>query len=101
MDQFSGTASEFSPSGGSRQGHPPSAAARRCRKKFLRYFGDGFRDETFHAWERDYKVDAHEHWSEVLDPKSFRALLRKGEFSEIAKRAIGVESRTHLVFSFE
>jgi hypothetical protein len=26
--------------------------ARRCRQKFLRFFPDGFRDETYFAWER-------------------------------------------------
>lgn len=78
-----------------------SAGALRCRRKFLRLFPDGFYDETYLAWERDYKWDAHERWMEVLDPSSYRSLLRKRDYAEIAALAIGVEARTHLIFSFE
>ena len=48
----------------------------RCRRKFFRLFPHGFRDETYQAWERDYKVDAHESWERVLDHRHYRALLR-------------------------
>jgi hypothetical protein len=37
-----------------------SAQALRCRRKFLRFFPDGFRDETYIDWERGYKWTAHE-----------------------------------------
>jgi hypothetical protein len=73
----------------------------RCRKKFLRAFPKGFRDETYIAWERGYKWEAHERWEETLDRASFRKLLRDGMDAEIAKFAAGVESRTNLLFSFE
>ena len=73
----------------------------RCRRKFLHYFPGGFRDEKYIDWERDYKWRAHEQWNEMLGQEIFRALLRKREFSEIAARAVRIESRTNLIFSFE
>jgi len=36
--------------------------ARRCRRKFLRFFPGGFQDETYLAWERDYKWNANREW---------------------------------------
>jgi hypothetical protein len=53
------------------------------------------------SWERDYKWHAHEQWNEVLDRDAYRALLRRGEFAEIAAHAVRIESRTNLIFSFE
>lgn len=38
---------------------------------------------------------------ETLDQQAHRALLRAGSFDEIAKRAVQIESRTNLLFSFE
>ena len=78
-----------------------SAAALRCRKKFLRFFPKGFYDETYIAWERDYKWTAHKTWQEVLDRDTHHELLAKRQFLEIASRAVRVESRTNLLFSFE
>lgn len=78
-----------------------SAGALRCRRKFLRFFPGGFRDETYIDWERGYKWTAHEQWSEALDRANFHSLLRAGEFAEIAARAVRIESRTNLLFSFE
>ena len=79
----------------------PSAGAVRCRRKFLRFFPEGFRDEKYVDWERGYKWTAHEQWNELLDRDAFRSLLRDGEFSEVAARAVRLESRTNLLFSFE
>jgi hypothetical protein len=78
-----------------------SAQALRCRRKFLRFFPAGFRDETYIDWERGYKWTAHEQWSEVLSRNTFRDLLKQREFAEIAARAVRIESRTNLLFSFE
>jgi hypothetical protein len=78
-----------------------SSSARRCRAKFLRHFPKGFHDETYIDWERDYKWSAHVRWKESLSHEIFRALLRKGEYQAIAGRAIAIESRTNLLFSFE
>ncbi len=78
-----------------------TAAAKRCRRKFLRIFPKGFRDETYVDWERDYKWEAHEAWRERLGRTRYRALLRDGNFAEAASRAVRIESRTNLLFSFE
>lgn len=72
-----------------------------CRRKFLRFFPGGFRDETYLDWERDYKWAAHERWTEALGEEDFRQLVEQEQFSEIALRAVRVESRTNLLFSFE
>src|SRR4051794_19850071 len=76
-------------------------SARRARRTFLHYFPDGFRDETYLAWERDYKWEAHRAWNRVLDRDTFRALRREGRHEEIAATAVRIESRTNLLFSFE
>jgi len=73
----------------------------RCRRKFLRFFPGGFIDETYIDWERSYKQKAHERWAQELDREEFGSLLSNNEFSEIAKRAVAIESRTNLLFSFE
>ena len=75
--------------------------AKRCRRKFLRFFPKGFQDETYVSWERGYKWKAHEQWNELLGQKEFQALLRKKDYSDIAARAVRIESRTNLLFSFE
>jgi hypothetical protein len=79
----------------------PSAGARRCREKFLRFFPAGFRDPTYVAWERGYKWEAHERWEESLGRLAFRSLVRSSAYAEIASRAVRIESRTNLLFSFE
>jgi hypothetical protein len=79
----------------------PSSRGGPARRKFLRFFPEGFRDETYLAWERDYKWKAHEEWNRMLNQVTFRSLLRKGDFTEIAARAVRIESRTNLLFSFE
>jgi len=89
----------------SRPGRRPATAAgaERCRRKFLRFFPGGFRDEKYVAWEREYKWESHERWEEALGRGEFRRLLRRGEFNEIANRAVRVEQRARhsMIFSFE
>src|SRR5689334_2543311 len=77
------------------------AGAARCRRKFLRFFPGGYLDETYLAWERDYKWEAHVSWERVLERSEFRALIRAKEYQEAAARAVRIESRTNLLFSFE
>lgn len=77
------------------------ASALRCRRKFLRYFPEGFADETYVAWERDYKWRAHLAWHEQLSKSEHAALLRAGRAADVAARAVRIESRTNLIFSFE
>lgn len=78
-----------------------SSGSSSARKKFLRYFPKGFRDETYIDWERGYKWKAHEQWMAVLSPREFKALLAQKKFAEIAAHAVRIESRTNLLFSFE
>ena len=79
----------------------PRSPAARCRRKFLRFFPRGFYDDTYLSWERDYKYHAHEQWETELGRDTFAALLREGLHSEAATRAVRIESRTNLLFSFE
>jgi hypothetical protein len=79
----------------------PGAA--RSRKKFLKVFPEGFRDPTYLDWERDYKWETHERWHEVLGRREFSRLLERGDYREIAARAVRVEQRSRhsMIFSFE
>jgi hypothetical protein len=72
-----------------------------CRKRFLRFFPEGFHDPKYMDWERGYKWAAHEQWNEVLNRADFRSLIKKGEFAAIAAHATRIESKTNLLFSFE
>jgi len=75
--------------------------ALKCRKKFLRYFPGGFGDETYVDWERGYKWKAHETWTTELGRAELRRLIDEGSHGEVAARAVRIESRTNLLFSFE
>ncbi|MDB6016628.1 MAG: hypothetical protein JWR19_1117 [Pedosphaera sp.] len=78
-----------------------STSALRCRRKFLRFFPKGFRDEGYIGWEREYKWEAYEKWNELLNRTAYHLLLQQRQFSEIANQAVKIESRTNLLFSFE
>ena len=86
-----------------RAAQPPISgrAVQRARRKFLRVFAGGFRDETYLDWERDYKWRAHLRWQDNLSESGFRRLIEGGKFDEAARLASAVESRTNLLFSFE
>jgi hypothetical protein len=82
----------------------PSKAAKgavKCRRKFLRFFPKGFYDPKYIDWERGYKWEAHERWEEILNREVHRDLISEGDFAEVARRAVTIESRTNLLFSFE
>ena len=78
-----------------------SSKAQRCKRKFLRFFPAGFRDETYIDWERAYKWNAHQQWESSLGRDEFARLLKQGDAVEAAARAVRIESRTNLLFSFE
>jgi hypothetical protein len=87
-----------------RSENPRQILARRalqCRRKFLRYYPQGFADPDYLALERGYKWQAHQRWLSELGEAEFRRLLRARAFGEIARRAVSIESRTNLLFSFE
>lgn len=69
--------------------------------KFLRIFPKGFRDPLYLDRERNYKWEAHGLWGESLNRQAFADLLDAEEFSEIARRAIGVEGKTNILAKFE
>jgi hypothetical protein len=79
----------------------PSRHAVKARRKFLLAFPGGFQDETYLDWERDYKWNAHLRWREGLSEATFRRMIDERQFKKIASLAIGIESRTNLLFSFE
>lgn len=81
----------------------PQAGPQRCRRKFLRFFPGGFRDETYLEWERNYKWQTHQRWRSALDRAEFARLLRRREYREIAARAVRVEQQSQhsMIFSFE
>ena len=70
-------------------------------KKFLYYFPGGFAGKKYISWERDYKWNAHLAWKEQLNKVAFARLLAEKDYTEIARRATWLESRTNLLFSFE
>jgi hypothetical protein len=72
-----------------------------CIRKFLRYFPGGFSNEKYIAWERGYKWNAHQEWEKRLNKDEYTRLLNGKLFAEITKRAVSVESKTNLLFSFE
>jgi hypothetical protein len=84
-----------------RRGTALAGGALRCRRKFLRFFPQGFRDPKYDAWERGYKWEAHQAWDEILNQEEYKSLLKKKKFSEISAMAVRIESRTNLLFSFE
>ena len=77
--------------------------AQRCRRKFLRFFPEGFRDADYVETEREYKWESHLRWREALSRQEFAALLEAGRHDEIAARAVRVEQRSRysMIFSFE
>jgi hypothetical protein len=74
---------------------------RRCRAKFLRYYPKGFSDPDYVDLERGYKWAAHRRWKTELSRSIFEGFLESKNYNEIAARAVAIESRTNLLFSFE
>jgi hypothetical protein len=82
-----------------RPGDSPQAL--RARRKFIRFFPVGFRDETYLDWERAYKWKAHLNWSNDLNGEALGSLIEQKRYADVAAKAIRIESRTNLLFSFE
>ncbi len=78
-----------------------ASAIDKARRKFLRRFPGGFRDQTYLAWERDYKWQAHQEWEAGLNRDEMRRLMARGAWTELAARAVKIESGRSLLFSFE
>jgi hypothetical protein len=73
-----------------RAGAVPADAWERAGRKFLKVFPRGFRDDSYLAWERDYKCGAHQQWVAQLDPDRLWKLLWRGQFLQIAATALGM-----------
>jgi hypothetical protein len=80
---------------------PKRSTIAHCKRKFLRFFPEGFRDETYLDWERGYKLRAHREWQSVLNRTAYQSKLSEGKFFESGVGAVKIESRTNLLFSFE
>jgi hypothetical protein len=78
-------------------------ALAKYRKRFLRFFPDGFYDERYIAWEHEYKWETHKLWAKLLSQDEYKTLLRRRDYNEIAKRALQVEAKCKppFLFSFE
>jgi hypothetical protein len=72
------------------------AALQAARRRFREIFPGGFRDTTYRAWERDYKVAAHRRWREVLGQAEWRRLLEVRAYDDVARRIATFYARSHL-----
>ena len=73
-----------------------------CRRRFLRQFPGGFSDETYLAWERDYKWHAHRRWrAEIGGKVEFRSKLAHNRHHEVSSAAVRIEAGQPLLFSYE
>jgi hypothetical protein len=73
----------------------------RCRRRFLRFFPDGFTDEQYLSWERNYKAEAHARWMTALSRSTLVELVAARQYHVIASEVLRIEARTNLLFSFE
>jgi hypothetical protein len=78
-----------------------SPKRKKSLKKFLYYFKKGFADPKYLSWERNYKWNAHQEWKKILNKEEYQRLLAEERYQEIALRAVKIESKTNLLFSFE
>ncbi|MCY4362160.1 MAG: DUF3553 domain-containing protein [Gammaproteobacteria bacterium] len=68
---------------------------------FLKEYPEGFYGDKYKADERDYKLDAHDLASELLNKETFHSLLGQKDHTEIRKRALRVINKTNIVFQHE
>ena len=62
----------------------------------MEIFPRRFGDETYLAWERDYKWEAHRAWQATLGRREWDALRRDGAHQEVARRVASFYARSHL-----
>ena len=70
---------------------PEMRGQSRARRKFLRYFPAGFKDEGHYASERDYKWDAQLRWHEALNQDEYQRLLAAGRYGHPGRCRAGVQ----------
>ena len=83
------------------ESEPVLKARKRCLKKFLHYFRQGYHDPKYIDWERQYKLDAHFQFQQQLNREDYAKLLREKKYEQISLTAVRIESKTNLLFSFE
>lgn len=72
------------------------AAVAEAKRRFREIFPRAFRDETYIAWERDYKQHAHDLWERLLGKPELERLLAARKWTEIGDRAIAVYQQPKL-----
>ena len=80
---------------------PSNPTAQKARRKFLHAFPDGFRDETYLDWERDYKWKAHLRWQKAQAKLAFGDCWRDGHLLRSPHWRSALSPPTNLLFSFE
>jgi hypothetical protein len=76
-------------------------AVSRALKRFRAFYAHGFDDDDYLALERSYKERAAREWQTLLSEQELGRLIANGEQVEVARRAVRIEGRTNLLFSFE
>jgi hypothetical protein len=71
-------------------------ALRAARRRFKEIFPRTFRDESYLAWERGYKWDAHRAWQASLGRAEWQRLLAEGAHAEVARRIATFYARSKL-----
>jgi hypothetical protein len=73
--------------------------------KFLQIFPAGFNDKSYktdkEVGERQYKWEAHLHYTKLLAKNQFRKLLSSNDIDECTRRILAVASKTNLLSIFE
>lgn len=67
-----------------------------AKRRFTEIFPGRLRDATYLDWERDYKVEAHDLFRELLAKKTLAGLIEERAYGEIADRALAVYTRPKL-----
>jgi hypothetical protein len=73
----------------------------KCKKKFLRFFPNGFEDPKYLERERNPKWEAHEMFQRLLGKREFERLLAAEDFKTIGKNAVAIETKTNLLYPAE
>lgn len=74
---------------------------RACARRFRTFYVGGFDDDDYLAVERAYKERAAHEFQSELSRLQMEVLLQGQHYQELAARAVRIEGRTNLLFSFE
>lgn len=68
---------------------------------FIKQFPAGFEDSRYLEAERNYKCEAHELITRLLEDEDLSSLLKADNYAEICKRALMIVNKTNLIFPNE